>query len=477
MRGPSPTSTTDDPRERARQAWKATDRARGIPETLSELRFKLYWKAKHEPGLRFYTLYDRIYRDDTLGTAYELVTTEDKAPGVDGVRRDDIEKAPGGAAAFVATLAQELKARTYRPSVVRRTYIPKASGDLRPLGIPTLKDRVVQRAAVLILEPIFEADFENCSYGFRPGRSAHDALAAIREGIDGGLTEVYDADLKSYFDTIPHDKLMERVERRVSDRSVLSLIRAWLSAPVMEQPLDDDGRPKGPPRVTRPAAGTPQGGVISPLLANIYLHDMDRRFQAGQGPAMVAKARLVRYADDFVILARFVGERIDRWVKRVVEDHLGLTLNRVKTRTVNLRQEGASLDFLGYTFRFDRDLRGRMRRYLNVFPSKKSVKRICDRVRELTGPGMCFKPTPVLVGELNALLRSWASYFGGGYPAMAFRDVETYVRNRLYRHLNRRSQRRYRWPEGVRAYAHLRALGLSDIPRPKTDPLAIQGFP
>jgi RNA-directed DNA polymerase len=344
------------------------------------------------------------------------------------------------------------------------------------LGIPTLRDRVVQRAAVLILEPIFEADFENCSYGFRPGRSAHDALRDIRDGIARGLTEVYDADLKSYFDTIPHDKLMDRVERRVCDRSVLSLIRAWLSAPVMEQPQDDDGKPKGPPRVTRPTAGTPQGGVVSPLLANIYLHDLDRRFHAGQGPAKIAKARLVRYADDFVILAKSVGERIDRWVKRVVEDHLGLTLNRVKTRTVDLKQEGASLDFLGYTFRLDRDLRGRPRRYLNVFPSKKSVKRICDRVRELTGPGMCFKATTVLVGDLNALLRSWAGYFGGGYPAVAFRDVECHVRDRLYKHLDRRSQRSYRWPKGVTPYAHLRALGLRDIPRPKVDPLAMQGL-
>ena len=215
--------------------------------------------------------------------------------------------------------------------------------------------------------------------------------------------------------------------------------------------------------------------MISPLLANIYLHELDRQFHAGHGPAGAAQARLVRYADDFVILAKHVGARIDRWVKRVVEDHLGLTLNRVKTRTVDLKQEGASLDFLGYTFRFDQDLQGRSRRYLNVFPSKKSVKRICEKVRDLTGPSMCFKPTPILVGELNTLLRSWASYFSGGYPAMAYRDVEVHTRYRLWKHLNRRSQRGYRWSRDCTIYAHLRALGLCDIPRSKTDPLARQG--
>jgi RNA-directed DNA polymerase len=407
-----------------------------------------------------------------------LTTAEDKAPGVDGVRRDDIEKAPGGVEAFIAAIALGLKAKSYRPSVVRRTHIPKPNGDLRPLGIPTLRDRVVQRAAVLILEPIFEADFEDCSYGFRPGRSAHDALRDIRESIARGLTEVYDADLKSYFDTIPHDKLMERVERRVSDRSVLNLIRAWLNTPVVEQDRDDAGKPKGPPRVSRPTAGTPQGGVISPLLANIHLHDLDRLFHAGQGPARIAKARLVRYADDFVILARFVGfvgGRIDRWVRRVVEDHLGLTLNRVKTRTVDLKREGAGLDFLGYTFRFDRDRNGRARRYLNVFPSKKSVKRIRDRVRELTGPGACFKPATILIDQINFTLRCWAGYFGGGYPAMAFREVEHYTRTRISKHLNRRSQRGYRWSKGTTHYAHLRALGVRDIPRPRSDPLALKG--
>jgi RNA-directed DNA polymerase len=442
---------------------------------LSALRFKLYEKAKREPRFRFYTLWDRIWRSDTLRTAYNLVTTEAKAPGVDGITRDHIERAEGGVDRFLADLQESLRTKKYQPQMVRRTYIPKPNGDLRPLGIPTLRDRVAQRAALLILEPIFEADFEDCSHGFRPGRSAHDALRAVRGYLSEGYREVYDADLKGYFDSIPHDKLMKGIEQRISDRTVLSLIRSWLRTLVVEQPTDEDGRPKGPPQITRPTAGTPQGGVISPLLANTYLHWMDRAFHGERGPSRWAKAKLVRYADDFVILARYVGDRLTGWVEEVLEGRLGLTLNRSKTRVVNLAEGGATLNFLGYSFRYDRDLRGRDRRYLNVFPAKKSVTRMRDKVRALTGPSACFKPLRLVVGQVSHLVGSWANYFGGGYPAQTFRDLEAFVRCRLIRHANRRSQRGYRKPADRSWYRYLRDLGLASPPRPKRDPLALQG--
>jgi RNA-directed DNA polymerase len=309
-------------------------------------------------------------------------------------------------------------------------------------------------ATLLILEPIFEADFEDCSYGFRPGRSAHLALKEIQEHLRAGKCAAYDADLKGYFDTIPHDKLMACVRMRVADGAVLRLVGLWLKAPVVER---KDG---GQTTVTRNDRGTPQGGVILPLLANIYLHWFDQAFHRADGPAHWAQAKLVRYADDFVVLARWQTQRLREFIEGKLERWLGLIVNREKTRVVELKEPKASLDFLGYTFRFDRDRHGGAYRYLNLEPSAKALAREREKLRQMTGPDQCHTPLPELIKTLNWHLRGWKKYFSLGYPAKAHRQINSFVRARLTSHLQRRSQRGYRPPQGCSFYEHLNQQGL-----------------
>lgn len=436
---------------------------RGLPGNLFALRQKLYEKAKREPTFRFYSLYGLIARLDVLAAAWAQVAANDGAPGVDGVTIQQLKTTPGAVDLLVATLHQELRTKRYQPNAVRRVFIPKANGKRRALGIPTVRDRVVQAAARLILEPICEADFLDVSYGYRPGRQAHDALATIARNVREGYVAIYDADLQACFDTIPHDKLLKCVRHRVVDRSVLRLLRQWLEAPVEER--DEQGRPRR--RRPTQGIGTPQGGVISPLLANWYLHWFDVRFHRADGPGTWAKARLVRYADDFVIMARDIGPRITAWVDAIMEGWLGLTINREKTRVVRLTPEsGAAVDFLSYTFRYDWDRYGRGTRYFTAVPSAKAMEREKAELRAWISTRHQALPLPEVIQRTNRQLQGWANYFSFGHSRRAHRAINAFVYRRLLHHARHRSQRTCRLPAAEQSwYGYLTgSFGWQPIP-------------
>src|SRR3954466_2352526 len=342
------------------------------PDKIRSLQRKLYCKAKAEPTFRFYLLYDKICREDILVHAYRLARVNAGAPGVDGVTFAQIEEQ--GLEAWLAGLREELFSKTYRPDPVRRVMIPKANGGERPLGIPTIRDRVIQTAAKIVIEPIFEADFEDNAYGYRPARGAVDAVKEVHRHLCRGYADVVDADLSKYFDTIPHSELMKSVARRVVDRNVLRLIKMWLRAPIEERGADGIRRMFGGKGNTR---GTPQGGVASPLLANIYMNRFLKHWRlTGSGEAF--RANVIAYADDFVILSRGLAAEALAWTKAVMA-RLGLTLNEAKTSLRSARRE--SFDFLGYTLG-PRHFPNGGRWYLGASPSKQSVQRVKAKISE-----------------------------------------------------------------------------------------------
>lgn len=399
------------------------------PDSVRRLQRALYVKAKNEPAYRFYLLYDKVVRDDILTHAYRVsrASSGARTPGVDGMTFAAIEAA--GREEWLAGLRRALQEKTYRPDAVRRVLMPKPGGGERPLGIPTIRDRVVQTAVKLVLEPIFEADFVDSAYGYRPERSAQDAVRVVHAALCEGYTDVVDADLSKYFDTIPHAELLQSVARRVVDRHVLQLLKMWLKTPVEERDERGGRRMSGGKRSTR---GTPQGGVISPLLANIYMHRFLRAWR-DRGKDQQYQARVINYADDFVILSRGNATQALMWTRWAMT-HLGLTLNETKTCVRNAQRE--SFDFLGYTFGQDR-YRKTGQTYLAAKPSKKSVQRLKAKVRARLRPGNQGTWADIRDG-LNRVLRGWAAYFSYGSRATAHRAVDNYVYASVRHFLRRR---------------------------------------
>jgi len=398
------------------------------PIAIRTLQRKLYRKAKAEPAFRFYLLYDKIHREDILRHAYALARANAGAPGVDGMTFAVIEAS--GLEKWLAGLREELVLKTYRPNPVRRVMIPKPNGQgERPLGIPTIRDRVIQTAAKIVLEPIFEADFEDNAYGYRPARGAVDAVKDVHRHLIRGYTDVVDADLSRYFDSIPHAELLKSVARRVVDRHVLRLIKMWLRAPIEERDGDGKRRIGGGKGNTR---GTPQGGVASPLLANIYMNRFLKYWRLC-GCSEAFRARVVAYADDFVILSRGCAAEALAWTKAVMT-RLGLTINEAKTSLRNARQE--CFDFLGYTFGPHR-YKANGVWYLSASPSKKSMHRFKTKVGNLLVPGNN-EPWSEVRDTLNRSLLGWSNYFSHGTRRSAFHSIDRYVYERVRNFLARR---------------------------------------
>jgi group II intron reverse transcriptase/maturase len=399
------------------------------PDSVQKLQAALRDKAKRSPDYRFYCLYDKVYRKDVLCHAYSYCLANCGSAGVDGQTFEDV--AAYGLGRWLDELAEELRKKTYRPAAVRRVHIPKADGKLRPLGIPTIKDRVVQMAALLVLEPIFETDLQPEQYAYRQGRSALDAIAQVQGLLDSGHREVVDADLSGYFDGIPHGELMKSVARRISDGQMLALIKRWLEAPVEE--IDERGHKQRTTRNRDAKRGTPQGGVLSPLLANLYM----RRFVLGwkvRGHERRLDAHIVNYADDFVICCRGSAEEALAAV-RAIMTQLGLTMNETKTRRCRAPDE--TFDFLGYTFGRNYSYRTG-RSYVGPRPSAKKIKALCASIRMLTGRQWTWLDAEELVGRLNRHLVGWANYFCLGNVSRAYQRVMAHTCFRLRQWLGRK---------------------------------------
>jgi group II intron reverse transcriptase/maturase len=423
------------------------------PETVRKLQEALHTKAKGAPSYRFYALYDKVYRKDVLLHAYERCRANRGAPGVDGQTFEEIETA--GLQGWLDELAKELHQKTYRPQAVRRVWIPKADGKQRPLGIPTVKDRVAQMAVVLVLEPIFEADLQPEQYGYRPGRSGLQAVETVQTLLRSGHTEVIDADLSGYFDSIPHAELLRSLARRISDRYMLALIARWLEMPVEE--TDDKGRKQRTTRNKDEGRGSPQGSPLSPLLANLYM----RRFIVAWkqlGYAQRFAARIVNYADDFVILCRHSAEQAMAAMREIMRQ-LKLTVNETKTRQCRAPED--TFNFLGYTIgRCYSPRTGAA--YVSVWPADKKVKGLCAALSEQTQRCTLGRSVSEIVRKFNEMLLGWANYFRLGTLSAAYHAVMNHACRRLRQWLGRKNGSRVwvsRCPD-----RHLHAkLGLIDL--------------
>jgi RNA-directed DNA polymerase len=431
------------------------------PEKIQELQEKLYLKAKREPTYRFYSLYDKVCREDILAHAYALSRANAGAPGVDGKTFEDIEEY--GVERFLAELRQELLERRYRPEAVRRVTIPKQDGGERPLGIPTVKDRVAQAAVKIVLEPIFEADFTDNAYGYRPGRGARDAVSEVHRHLKAGYDQVVDADLSKFFDTIPHAELMRSIARRICDGALLRLLKQWLEAPVEEG--GDEGASS---RRRTGNRGTPQGGVISPLLANVYMRRFLKAWEL-RGNERKFAARIVNYADDFVILCHHEAEKALAEARSILE-RIGLTLNPKKTRVCHAWRE--PFDFLGYSFGVQHSF-GSGRRYMAAYPSKRSVSRFRDKLRRMTSNNMTWKDAGEIVGDVNRVARGWVNYFRYGTLWKTYGNLERFLQHRLcgwlaHKHKVRTSGER-RYP-ATYIYGELGLFNLTQVLKPSRTP-------
>ena len=400
-------------------------------ERLQMLQEKLYQKAKQEPEYKFYVLYDKVFIPYVLKESWLIVKRTNSAAGIDGQTVKDVENY--GVEKYLQELTEEIRKQTYQPQPIKRIYIPKANGDLRPIGIGCIKDRIVQTAVKLIIEPIFETDFSDNSFGFRPERSSKDAIGKIKENLKNGDTEIYDADLSAYFDTIPHNKLYKVLQMRISDPRLLKLIDKFLKVPIQEEKELKGGKNN--------KIGVPQGGILSPLLANIYMNLIDKIIDKPTGIFHKLGIKIVRYADDFVLMAKELKtEALDKLKELLTR--MELKINEDKTKTLNARDE--TFNFLGFTFRYDKDIFGRKIKYFKVIPSEKSISKIKEKIREILHSCLHYSPCR-LVEKLNELLRGWFNYFdikGVSNPIQSKRKIRHYLQNSLYRYYNRKSQRR-----------------------------------